>query len=148
MWNHVIQKLQKKRISLRNEFYSKALKQISITALFSHTIPNETLSSFFYQSQEGSALCECVRVCDPALWKDDVCFLYKFTLCDFRTVFGALVSSSSDPAAEPNTGERCTERRGQGTEREGAKQGSAGWRRAGRMKRRVWAEQNRIEVGR
>ena len=37
-----------------------------------------------------------------------MCFLYEFTLCDFRIVFGALVSSSSDPTAEPNTGERCT----------------------------------------
>lgn len=74
-----------------------------------------------------------------------MCFLYKFTLCDFRTVFGALVSSSSDPAAEPNTGERCTEGRGQGTEREGAKQGSAGWRRAGTDEKESLsrAEQNR-----
>lgn len=59
-----------------------------------------------------------------------MCFLHKFTLCDFLTVFGALVSSPSDPAAEPNSGERCMKGREQGTEREGAKQGSPGWRRA------------------
>lgn len=80
-----------------------------------------------------------------------MCFLYKFTLRDFRTVFGALVSSSSDPTAEPNTGERCVEGReqgtGQGTEREGAKQGGAGWRRAGRKNRIVGVEENRINRG-
>lgn len=52
-----------------------------------------------------------------------MCLLYKFTLCDFRTVFGALVLSSSDPTAEPNTGKQCAEGRGQGTEREEAKEG-------------------------
>ena len=72
-----------------------------------------------------------------------MCLLYKFTLCDFRTVFGALVSSSSDPTAEPYTGERRMEGRGQGTEREGAKQG--GRERDGRRGEFEWSRTESIE---
>ena len=48
-------------------------------------------------------------------------FLYKVMLCDFRTVFGALVSSSLDPRVEPNAGEWCMEGRWHRTEFEGVK---------------------------
>lgn len=47
----------------------KSPKQTSITVLFSHTIPNENLSNFFYQSRvDRPCVYECVWPCIVKGW--------------------------------------------------------------------------------